>query len=86
MSIAVRDDIVVLEGACLVEEAEVLLRALQAHPARKVDLTGVGHLHAAVAQVLLALRPVVLGPAGDAFVNAWIEPILTRPDDMTIFG
>ncbi len=78
MSIDVRDGVVVLAGTCAVEDAETLLGVLLADPARTVDLTAAGHLHAAVAQVLFAVRPVIIGPAGDAFVNAWIEPVLTR--------
>ncbi|MBJ6127022.1 hypothetical protein [Microvirga splendida] len=76
MSVRLEGDIVLLEGPCRVEDAEPLLRLLQADRGRTVDLTGAEHLHAAVVQVLMALRPAIRGTAGDAFLRDWIAPAL----------
>jgi hypothetical protein len=78
MSLEPRGDIAHLNGQCRAEDAEALLSFLQADPARRVDLTAAGALHTAVLQVLLALRPGVIGPPTDAFTKMWIAPILTR--------
>ena len=53
MTIAREGDLVHLAGACGVEEVETLLEHLSAG-ARRVDLTGCAHLHAALFQLLLA--------------------------------
>ena len=77
MSVILEGEVVRLHGECRVEDAEPLLTLLQARAGRRVDLGGAGHLHAAVVQVLLALRPVLTGPASDdAFVARWLAPIL----------
>jgi hypothetical protein len=77
MSVRLDGDVVVLEGSCRVEDAEPLLAWLQADRSRTVDVTKAEHLHAAVLQVLMALRPDVRGTAGDAFLRDWITPALT---------
>ena len=61
MSVALFDGRVRLEGECRVEDAETLLTLLQSDPGRVVDVTGVRHVHAAVLQVLMALRPRIDG-------------------------
>jgi hypothetical protein len=76
MSVRLDGNIIVLEGACRVEDAEPLLRWLQADRGRSVDVTGAEHLHAAVLQVLMALRPGIRGAAKDAFLRDWITPAL----------
>lgn len=63
---------VVLEGKCPVEDAEPLLQLLQSTPAAHCDLTRCSHLHTAVVQVILAARPPLIGPCGDAWVEQWI--------------
>jgi hypothetical protein len=69
-----RDDsgTVVLEGKCPVEDAELLLQLLQSTPGAPCDLTRCDHLHTAVVQVILAARPALIGPCGDAWVEQWI--------------
>jgi hypothetical protein len=78
MSVRLDGNIIVLEGLCRVEDAEPLLGWLQADRRRVVDLAGAEHLHAAVFQVLLALRPVVRGEGNDAFNRNWLIPLLTE--------
>jgi hypothetical protein len=77
MSISLDGTIIRIEGPGRVEDAEPLLALLQAERGLTVDLTAAGHLHAAVVQVLMVLRPVVIGPAGDPFVHHWLMPFLT---------
>lgn len=77
MSVELVGAVVVLSGPGRVEDAEPLAALLLADRTRAVDLTASGPLHAAVFQVLLALRPPVIGPAGDPFVATWL---------MSLFG
>jgi hypothetical protein len=76
MSVRMDGNVIILEGPCRVEDAEPLLGWLQADRERIVDLAGAEHLHAAVLQVLMALRPTMRGTAGDAFLRDWIAPAL----------
>jgi anti-anti-sigma regulatory factor len=77
MSARLDGNTVILEGQCRVEDAEPLLGWLQADRSRVVDLRDAEHLHAAVLQVLMALRPPVKGNGKDAFIRAWLAPVLT---------
>ncbi|MBF9198017.1 hypothetical protein [Microvirga terrestris] len=74
MSVRLDVNVIIMEGACRVEDAEPLLRWLQADSGRMVDLTGAEHLHAAVLQVLLAMRPAIQGTVRDAFIRDWVLP------------
>ena len=65
------DGVIVLDGECPVEDAETLLRLLQAEPKGPVDWSGCTHLHTAVLQVLMAAAPPMRGACGDAFVARW---------------
>lgn len=76
MSVRLDGNVIILEGPCRVEDAEPLLGWLQADRGRIVDLAGAEHLHAAVLQVLMALRPAMRGTARDAFLRDWIIPAL----------
>jgi hypothetical protein len=69
-----RDDngSIVLNGECPVEDAEPLLQMLQATPSAPCDWSRCGRLHTAVVQVVLAARPLLVGPCGDAWVEQWI--------------
>ncbi len=72
-----RDDSgqVVLEGDCPVEDAERLLQLLQSTPGAPCDLTRCNRLHTAVVQVILAVRPTLIGPCGDPWVEQWIASV-----------
>ena len=76
MSIRVAGAVIHLLGECRVEDAEPLLAALQGGTAHSVDLTGAGHLHAAVFQALLVLRPPIAGLPGNPFTAKWLVPLL----------
>jgi hypothetical protein len=78
MSVALDEDIIRLSGACRVEDAETLLVVLQFNPGRRVDISDVTHLHAAVVQVLLAFRPKLSGVSPDLFVENWLAPLLRQ--------
>lgn len=79
MSVRLDGDIIRLEGACGVEEAERFLVLLQEAPGRRVDLTGVDNLHTALVQIIMALSPQLSGECGDVFVRKWVIPHLAAP-------
>jgi hypothetical protein len=79
MSLRVDGAVIHLLGECRVEDAEPLLAALQAGTATAVDLTSAGHLHAAIVQALLALRPPLAGSPTDPFTAKWLVPLLAPP-------
>jgi hypothetical protein len=62
-----------LEGHVRVEEAEVLARWIGDHAAPAVHLGKCEHVHAAVLQVLLALKPRVVVPPPDPWLAAALE-------------
>lgn len=61
-----------LEGVCPVDDAETLASLILEHPTAPVDWTACTRLHTAVYQVLLGLRPSVIGVCGDPFVERWL--------------
>jgi anti-anti-sigma regulatory factor len=80
MSVRQEEQVIILVGQCQVEDAEPLLAALQAAPGLIVDISGASHLHTAVLQVLVALRPEVRGISPDPFIREWIHPLLQGAD------
>jgi hypothetical protein len=66
------DGTVVLEGNCLVEDAERLLQLLQVSPAPACDWSRATHIHTSVLQVVLAARPTLVGGCGDPWIQRWI--------------
>jgi len=77
MSARLDGEVIWLERQCRVEDAEPLLAWLQADGSRIVDLTNAEHLHGAVFQVLMALKPAIRGEGKDSFLRDWLTPILT---------
>ncbi|MCJ2016431.1 hypothetical protein MKK84_03145 [Methylobacterium sp. E-065] len=75
MTVVLRTDdgTIRLEGTCPVEDAETLAALILEDPGRPVDWVGCTRMHTAVYQVLLSLRPVVLGACGDPFVDLWLD-------------
>ena len=82
MSMRLDGNIIVLEGACRVEDAESLLGWLQTDRGLVVDLTDAEYLHTAVLQVLMALRPALKGTPKDDFIRHWITPALSEADPL----
>lgn len=70
---------IALSGVCGPEDAESLLQMLLETPSASLDWTACRGLHTAVFQVILAARPRVVGPCGDAWVEKWLaEPVASR--------
>lgn len=65
---------IVLAGPCPVEDAEPLLQMLLETPAAAVDWRACQTPHTAVVQVILAARPALIGPCGDAWLERWLAP------------
>ena len=66
-----------LIGACPSEDAETLLQLLLADPGATVDWRECRDAHTAVVQVLMAVRPKLLGPAADSRLQDWVAPAIT---------
>ena len=76
MSVTVEEGVIRLSGRCSAEDAESLLVALQEREDPIVDLEDAQKLHMAVAQVLLAARPLVRGAPENAFLADRLLPLL----------
>jgi hypothetical protein len=76
VSVVAGGDVIRLVGECGVEDAEALLAALSAAAGATVDLSAAGHLHSAVFQVLLNLRPKLVGSPQEPFFGLWLLPLL----------
>lgn len=72
-------ELIVLEGKCASEEAEMLLQRLLAAPEAVVDLQHCDSLHAAVIQVLLAAKPTLQLPPTDTVMGTWLRSVLLPP-------
>ena len=62
-----------IDGAATVEDAEQVLNTLVAHPDWRVDLRGCSHLHAAVLQTLMCLRPSLWLPSPPSPVAVLVQ-------------
>ncbi|MDQ7020097.1 MAG: hypothetical protein Q9M33_13155 [Robiginitomaculum sp.] len=76
MPIVQKSKVIVLEGKCPVDEAEPLLTWLQEHPKGKVNLSKCKHLHAALLQVLMAVKPKISSMPRDETLYAWMQSAL----------
>jgi hypothetical protein len=65
-----------LVGTCSGADAEPLLQLLLADPAATVDWRECRSAHTAVVQVLMAVRPKLLGPPADARLRDWVTPAI----------
>lgn len=74
MTVRLSEDGIALMGNCPAEDAEALLELLLEEKNRVIDLSGCGTIHTAVAQVLLAARPLIRGVPGDPLLADWILP------------
>jgi hypothetical protein len=61
-----------MQGACPVEDAEVLLELLLSAPTAALDWREVTRLHTAVLQVIVAAGAVPTGPCGDPLIAEWL--------------
>jgi hypothetical protein len=76
MSVRLDQNVIHLEGACPVGDAETLLAALRELPDADVDLGAVTRLHLALVQVLLAASRNVRGVPVDPFLRDHVLPLL----------
>jgi hypothetical protein len=74
------DGTILLSGDCAVEEAETLLSLLLERPGAMVAWSGCRSAHGAIVQLLLALRPPLLGLPEDPFLRRWVAPLLDLRD------
>jgi hypothetical protein len=71
------DGILLLEGECPSDDAEILLQHLTGGSAATVDVRNCQSIHTAVIQVLLAAKPKLLGPpSADTPLWRWAYPNL----------
>jgi hypothetical protein len=68
MPIAVTETIAIFEGVCEIEQAEALLDWLRKTPAPQIDLSQCEHMHTAVLQTLLAVRPTIVAMPPDPLI------------------
>jgi hypothetical protein len=71
------DGTIILDGACLIEDADPLVQFLLEDPGRHVDVRTCAEAHTAVIQILLAVKPMIRGPSPSPFLQRWIEPALS---------
>jgi hypothetical protein len=72
------DGSVVLQGICGSEDAEALLQQLLANPVTNVDWRACETAHTAVVQVLMAARPILVGPPLSVQLRNWVQPWFTN--------
>ena len=65
-----------LTGNCGSDEGEILLQHLLSTPNMMVDWRGCESAHTAVIQVLMAIRPKLLGPPAAVHLEKWVQPVL----------
>ncbi|MGP3699553.1 hypothetical protein [Rhodobacter sp. NSM] len=83
MSVDGDNNLIRLRGTCGMEDAETLFARLQGCTAPAVDVTEVEGLHTAVVQVLLLMRPRLVGPAPDRFLQDWLMPLMIENQSST---
>lgn len=81
MSVRIAGSVIYVEGIGAVGDAEPILAALQEDRTRTIDLRGAARLHSAIIQLLLAVRPAVVGTPADPSYVAYIVPVLDAGDD-----
>jgi hypothetical protein len=70
--------IVEIAGACLVEDAELLLQYLLSSPQAPIDWSACESAHSAVIQVLLVARASPRGSPKSRFLRDHVGPLLVR--------
>lgn len=65
-----------LVGTCPSADADPLLQLLLSDPEATVDWRNCQDAHTAVIQVLMAVKPKLLGPPADARLRDWVAPAI----------
>ncbi len=86
MSVRVDGMMIHIVGNSPVEDAEPILTALQDEPDRTVDLSAATRLHSAVAQILIGLRPKIVGSPSDPFQVKHLMSLLWINDEAKVLG
>jgi len=76
MSIEYKKTVAIVDGECLIEDAETLLEWVLLNPKGKINLKQCGHMHTAVLQVILATRPSVSAWPEANSESAWLVSVL----------
>ena len=79
MPIAYQVEQAVFGDVVAVDEAEALLEWLRSHPNAAVDLAPCTHVHPANLQVLMAVRPRIVGWPADLQLASWLQSALRSP-------
>jgi hypothetical protein len=79
MTVRLTAGTIFLEGECPVEDAAALAQHLGLHAQATVDWSRCDAMHTAVFQVLLAVRPPLIGTPGSAFIRAHLAALLAPP-------
>jgi hypothetical protein len=72
------DGTIVLDGTCPAAEAETLTRLLLLDPSSTIDWRGCEHVHTAVVQILLAVRPPMRGPPRTLFLSNRVAGLIAE--------
>ena len=72
------DGTITLEDICQIEDAEKLQQYLLSDPAAPVDWRSCTAAHTAVVQILLASRPVVIGPPAGDWLKLYLDPLMSK--------
>jgi hypothetical protein len=75
---------ILLEGACVNEDAEALVQLFLSNSGAIVDWRGCTSAHSAVVQVLLAAGTTPQGPASGTHLARWVEPVLRSASPATL--
>ena len=80
MILRLADGTISLEGSCSVEDSATLHECLIGNPQTTVDWSKCDSMHAAVFQVLLAVRPPMRGTPAGNFVRVHLSPLLAQTE------
>ena len=80
MIVPLADGTISLEGSCPVEDSATLHERLIENPQTTVDWSKCDSMHAAVFQVLLAVRPPMRGTPAGNFVRVHLSPLLAQTE------
>lgn len=70
------EGVILLQGHCTLEDAELLLRNLSDRPDATVDWTGCDHVHTALVQVLMASKSRIVGSPTHAFLRQHLAALI----------
>jgi hypothetical protein len=80
MTVRLEAETIFLESECPVEDSATLAQHLSLYPQATVDWSECDSMHTAVFQVLLAVRPPLLGTPAGAFVGTHLARLLGPRD------